>query len=375
MIPSLIDRLLEESRHLPAVGPDAATIYDTTRDRLIETVDTAVETDPRLGDLCRQDRFRQLLQANHQNHARLMAAVFSLQVPEILGRVLPWVYQAYHGQGVPPQYFQVALEAWRNAVNQLIPSERSAPILATYDWIIGQHEELCRITTDPVPDAPTVAGEPLEFLRALQTRDFPKLLALTRAHVKSRSDLSDFFARMVQPAMREVGLLWQRGAISAAEEHLYTAQVLVVLAHITCSLPSVQRTKGRAIISAAPNEFHEVGAQSVAFSLESDGWTTDFTGANTPFNDLLTLARAQHPVFLGVSVTMPYHLPAVRDFISTVHQDPELAGCRVMVGGQVLETFPEVRRAIPADGFALTCQEALAVADTWWKSPPLAPAS
>ena len=41
--------------------------------------------------------------------------------------------------------------------------------------------------------------------------------------IKDTRSLSDFYLKVVQPAMYEIGSLWQTGEISVAEEHLATS--------------------------------------------------------------------------------------------------------------------------------------------------------
>jgi methanogenic corrinoid protein MtbC1 len=46
------------------------------------------------------------------------------------------------------------------------------------------------------------------------------------------------------------------------------------------------QAKGKAVITAAPNEFYEIGAWMISDILEFDGWEVRYLGANTPVNDL-----------------------------------------------------------------------------------------
>ncbi|RCK81372.1 MAG: hypothetical protein OZSIB_2241 [Candidatus Ozemobacter sibiricus] len=348
----------------PKIPPEAAASYEAAQDRLISEVEAAIGTDPRLTEVWGQPRLRELLHLNHQNHARFMATVFQLGAYQMLERVLPWAYRAYSHRGVPFAYFEVALPAWRQAVTRHLPIDHQPDILAVYDWMIAQHEALVAEARRPLPPRRS-SGAHQVFLTTLRAGDFRGALALARQRVTKPDDLAPFFQDVIRPAMVEIGLLWESGELSVAQEHLLTAQVTMILSHLYCTALQAPRTRGKAVVSAAPNEFHELGALMVAQALEADGWSVIFTGANTPLHDLRELVRREKPIFLAISVTMPYHLPAVRDFIVSCRADEELRPLRIMVGGQAVTLAPDLLRLLQADGTADSCVEAVQLARNW----------
>lgn len=62
--------------------------------------------------------------------------------------------------------------------------------------------------------------------------------------------------------MYEIGLLWEKGLISVAQEHLATSIVMRIMSYLYMDFILVENTKGKAIITASANEYHEIRADS-----------------------------------------------------------------------------------------------------------------
>jgi len=83
--------------------------------------------------------------------------------------------------------------------------------------------------------------------------------------------MADFFVHVVQPAMYAVGARWENGLFSVAQEHLASAMVSRIMTSVSSFGFSSAPHRGKAVISSAVNEFHEIGAWMIASCLESDG--------------------------------------------------------------------------------------------------------
>ena len=77
-----------------------------------------------------------LLNGNHHNHAAFLAEILETNHYSLLARSLPWLYAAYHHQGVPFEYFLAELELWREVIREVLPAEAAAAVLPVYEWMI-----------------------------------------------------------------------------------------------------------------------------------------------------------------------------------------------------------------------------------------------
>ena len=130
---------------------------------------------------------------------------------------------------------------------------------------------------------------------------------------------------------------------------------------------SSKHSKGRAIVTSAPNEFHEIGAWFVSDLLETNGWQIKYLGANTPKKDPIELSKNYKPDVLAISATMPYNINYASDVISELKNSKETENVKIMLGGQVINKFQRFTELSGADGSAQDAIKAVALAEQWSK--------
>jgi methanogenic corrinoid protein MtbC1 len=130
--------------------------------------------------------------------------------------------------------------------------------------------------------------------------------------------LQDIHLKVIQPAQYEIGRLWQENRISVAQEHLATAISQLALSHLYRHLPRDPFNGKVVMLSCVAGELHEVGARMASDFLEMAGFDVRFLGANVPTEHLVRMVREQQPDLLALSVTMTYHLPALREAVDQV---------------------------------------------------------
>jgi len=311
---------------------------------------------------------------NDRNHVAFMATVLESSDFGLLARTLPWVYGAYRSHGYSDDYFPAVLEAWIGAVRRYVPAAHAAEIVPVYEWMLDHQPEL-------IAAADVAAGAAAGRDLAEQVRAFLGALLAGRAAdcreiadelAQRPEDLAGFYLDVVQPAMEEVGRLWERDEISVAEEHQASAIVSRTMAVLYTRLVHHDVTRGSAVVTAATNEFHDIGSRMAADLLEVDGWDVTFLGANTPDDELLKLVRKLHPDVLGVSVAMPFNLDHARRTVAAVHEDPDLDGTRVLVGGRAFALRPESAEWVGADAMAVDARDGARIAAAWWATDPRA---
>jgi MerR family transcriptional regulator, light-induced transcriptional regulator len=146
--------------------------------------------------------------------------------------------------------------------------------------------------------------------------------------------------RMIAPAQREVGRLWQANRISVAQEHLCTSISQIVLSRLYPLLPRNPRIGKRSLVACIEGELHDLGARMGADFLEMRGFDAEFLGANVPLARLLSQLQDAPVDLLGLSATMPAQLPSLKRTIEAVRGvAPALP---IIVGGGLLEAHPHL---------------------------------
>ena len=62
----------------------------------------------------------------------------------------------------------------------------------------------------------------------------------------------------------------------------------------------------------------------------------------------------------------PSHMARVKRLIELTRQEPEFARSKVILGGNLLRSHPDLWRTLGADGYAEEAAGALPILDDWW---------
>jgi methanogenic corrinoid protein MtbC1 len=162
--------------------------------------------------------------------------------------------------------------------------------------------------------------------------------------------------------LRETGRLWQLQKITVAQEHYVSASVSLAISRLHDRIPASETgSRKRTLVAASvANEFHDIGIRIVADFFEMDGWTTYYTGANTPVESLLAMVRDKKADVIAISVTMTSHIPVVHYLIRSIRGDPGMKRVKVLVGGYPFSIVPLLWKQVGADACASDPDEAVA---------------
>jgi MerR family transcriptional regulator, light-induced transcriptional regulator len=156
--------------------------------------------------------------------------------------------------------------------------------------------------------------------------------------------VQDIHLKIIQPAQYEIGRLWQENLISVAQEHLATAISQLALSYLYRHLPRDPSNGKAVMLACVEGELHEVGARVASDFLEMAGFDVRFLGANVPTSHLVRMVREQPPDLLALSVTMTYHLPALRAALDEVRAAaPRLP---IAVGGLAFNWVPGLEKEL-----------------------------
>lgn len=358
-----MDDIIREAKEKLIVSPESAKEYEEKKDLMLDFVNREMSRRADIVGLIGGNPF-QMMYDNHRNHVNFMSNVFRYSLFELLVRMVPWVYKSYHNHGFSYDYFPVELSTWKAAFRKFLSKGSYKEIVKTYDWMIEKHERMIELSKRQSNFAVQLEKDWQDkkdrFLSYLLEGNFQSALKFARRFIKSPDDIENFYLKIVQPSLYDVGNLWEAGKISVAEEHLATAIVGRVMANIYINFP-ITKKKAKAVVTSSPNEFHELGARIVADFLEMDGWEVYFLGANVPEQELIKLIKRAKPQILAISVTMPFNIEKAESIIRSVR---EIKGVKpkIIVGGIAFNILPEIYKKIGADFWAPDAKKAVEVA-------------
>lgn len=364
----ILENLVREAQRELCVSPESAQAYEKEKETLLQIVNDRLTKHPDLARFLGASSL-QVMYDNHRNHVNFMINVLKLNEFAMLARMVPWVYRVYHRHGFSYDYFLEELRAWQNAVLARLNEKHAKEINRVYDWLLDHHEVMVALSSGTfiftAPVMPEWRKQKDRFLSFLLDGNFESCLSLSEQIVREQKDVKEFYLQVVQPSLYDIGTLWEEGKISVAEEHLATAIVGRVMASLYTRIPRRVRGKKKIVLTAAPNEFHEVGCRMVADFLEAEGWDVYYLGANTPQVELFRLLKKVKPKVLGISVTMPFNLVQVEEIVMRLQREEDFQEMKIMVGGIAFNLFSDLWRKLGVHGWAKDAETAVALVREW----------
>lgn len=209
-----------------------------------------------------------------------------------------------------------------------------------------------------------------------------RLAAATRAFARALRDLDDaaawrlacspgddgvgpdeLGALVIEPALAEMGRLWQLNRLGAGHAHA----AFLVARRVLARLPngSAEAPAGAwVVVAAVPGEQHTLGAAVAAQALARAGWRVADLGASRAA-DILAAASDLEPRLVALSATQATALPSFRALANQVracaaqHERPPL---RILAGGRVFAQHEGLAADVGADAFAAGPLEAVSLA-------------
>jgi DNA-binding transcriptional MerR regulator len=143
-------------------------------------------------------------------------------------------------------------------------------------------------------------------------------------------DFKFVFLNVFMPLMRELGILWQTGAISPAHEHFITNLVKQKI-HIQTEIlqkNKLQRSdKPIFVIFLPENEIHELGVLYLNYLILSNGFRTIFLGQSLQTSSLETLysynSKFYFVSYLTVEPNKEEIMPFLKNFHSTLLENKD----------------------------------------------------
>jgi methanogenic corrinoid protein MtbC1 len=173
-------------------------------------------------------------------------------------------------------------------------------------------------------------------------------------------DLSTIYVEVFQPALREIGCLWQQNVISVADEHLATAITQAAMARAYESAFTWRTALGRTLIAACVDtERHEVGLRMLCDLLDLEGWHTTYLGAAVPVESLITMMQRRKPDVIALSAALAPHVPRIRTMIEAIDKALGAARPMIIVGGRPFLDDPSLATRVGADFTAQNAVDAV----------------
>jgi methanogenic corrinoid protein MtbC1 len=199
------------------------------------------------------------------------------------------------------------------------------------------------------------------YLAAIRAGSRREALGVVDVALAAGMDARTLYLQVFQPAMHEIGRLWQENRITVADEHLATAITQLAMSRLYEELFGDRVDAGPLLVAAcAEDERHELGLRMICDLLELDGWDTVFLGAAVPVEDLVRMVKERRPEVVALSASITPHLARVREAVRAIRDAMPEDGPVIAIGGRAFSGDAALAERMGAD---LTAKDAVEVAE------------
>jgi methanogenic corrinoid protein MtbC1 len=201
-----------------------------------------------------------------------------------------------------------------------------------------------------------------ELLAGLLADGDDELAAWTLRNALAEQPRVVVFDGLLRDAMTLVGMRWQTGQWTIAEEHLASRTLLRALEQVRPPMRPELRVGPMAVLAGAAGEQHMIGLVCLEQILAEAGWTVANLGADLPSTDLGQFVRRNDVTLVALSANSPERASSIADSILAVRVAAGDRRIPVLLGGGITQE-PGILAATDADAVAPSLADALAFAE------------
>ena len=165
----------------------------------------------------------------------------------------------------------------------------------------------------------------------LEEETFEKVLG----DIIARFGFERTITTIVYPFLEKIGILWQTGNISPAQEHFISNLIRQKIIVAIDSLPLASKSQTRALLFLPDQELHELGLLFFHYIVKKEGFRTYYLGQMVPYKDVVALCKSHSPAILITAITTTPDAPLVERYLNKLCNDHPT--CTILVSGRPLK--------------------------------------
>lgn len=145
--------------------------------------------------------------------------------------------------------------------------------------------------------------------------------------------LESTMMEIVFPFLQRIGILWQTGAISPVQEHLFSNIMHQKIMVAIDGLKQITASKNNTYLLFLPEwEQHEMSLLFISYILQSRNKNVIFLGSNTPFEDLTIAYNVHTPYNLFTVFSTGIAKKELEKYIHTLHD--QFSNSQLIISGK-----------------------------------------
>lgn len=298
-------------------------------------------------------------------HLSYLAEALALNDMQMFVQYADWTKTLFAGLKFPPEVLTSTLECMRDVLPPALAEPMGEVITTWISAALAHLQQPAEAESCYLLEGAPLADLARQYLDLLLKGERQAASWLILNAVDTGAPARDIYLQVFQPALREVGRLWQTNQVTVAQEHYCTASTQLIMAQLYPRIFSAARNGRRMVATCVGGELHEIGLRMVADFFEMAGWDTYYLGANMPAHSVVQAVVDRRADVLAISATMTFHIRLAVELIQAIRANERTRSVRILVGGYPFNLSPDLWRQVGADGHAADADAAIALANQW----------
>lgn len=151
----------------------------------------------------------------------------------------------------------------------------------------------------------------------MEEEQFEKLLS----HLIMKFGFERTITEIVYPFLEKIGILWQTGNITPAQEHFISNLVRQKIIVAIDSLPFPKPNAIKVVLFLPENELHEIGLLFYHYLVRACGYKTFYLGQHLPYDDLKQVCAKHEPAIIITSIIASQRPQKITEYLQKLNQD------------------------------------------------------
>jgi len=285
-------------------------------------------------------------------HTSFLLQALTLNSPSLFVDYVKWVNELFLSIGISIDGFIKSLESIKEAIKILFGEQDKALASEFIKIAVQEIKTSQEYKVNILYDNPLKEYKNMYLNYLLESKRMEAMDLISRL-VKQGYSIRDIYLYIFRDSLYEVGLLWQTGKVTVAQEHYFTASTQMIMTQLYPYIFNEMKN-GKVIIGACVSgELHEIGIRMVCDLLEMDGYDTHYLGANMPVHDIIEYAYKKSANAILLSVTLTTHLNTLKSMIKEIKKDERTKDVKVIVGGRPFLVDENLYKMVGADYYSI----------------------
>jgi DNA-binding transcriptional MerR regulator len=163
------------------------------------------------------------------------------------------------------------------------------------------NDELMRLVSEQSASGGEMASPIDQLVVAMVELDEPAFESTLNKFTQSMG-FEEVVTKVIYPFLEKIGILWQTGNITPAQEHFISNLVRQKMMVAIDGLPYPSASSPKAVLFLQENEYHEIGLLFYCYLVKKYGIRPIYLGQSVPYGDLKQIVSAHQPKYLITSI-------------------------------------------------------------------------